>query len=343
MKVLFFAYGNNKIASSRTRVFQYFPYFNQKKIKTSFLVYTPEYSNFRSRFLTSFVFRILVYFKLFYFHLRSLTTKIIFIQKLYLPIFYVNILSLIGKIIIYDFDDAIYTNDLNQNINSKTLIRFNHCLKVAKLVIVENENTENYVNTFNPNTLKITGPIECNRYFPSHLVHDKVTIGWIGSPSTTKYLLIISEALKEIELKFSGRVNFITIGASKININGVNITNYNWNLESEVDLLQKIDIGIMPLPDDQWSRGKGGYKLLQYMAIGIPSVASPVGINSELIIENVNGFLAIETEEWVDKISNLITDKELRTQIGNNARVHVEENYSFEHYSEILIDKLKSF
>ena len=112
-------------------------------------------------------------------------------------------------------------------------------------------------------------------------------------------------------------------------------------METEVADLQSFDIGIMPLPDNEWTRGKGGYKLLQYMAVGVPCVASPVGINKELIRDGENGFLATTEEEWYEKLSLLIDNPELRREMGRRGRAYVVRNHSFEAAAPKLISALK--
>ena len=153
-------------------------------------------------------------------------------------------------------------------------------------------------------------------------------IGWIGSFSTTKYLRIVENPLRLLSLRYSNLVIEL-IGANDIVFDGVKMRTKRWNLDSEVSNLQNFDIGIMPLPDDNWTRGKGGYKLLQYCAIGIPCVASPVGINKEIVREGINGFLVKDQKDWVERLALLIEDKELRERLGRKAREIAVKEYSF--------------
>ena len=154
------------------------------------------------------------------------------------------------------------------------------------------------------------------------------------------YLNSISNVFSEINRKYLGKINFVTIGAGKLKTKNDIIKNHNWSLDTEVKLLQSFDIGIMPLFNDDWSKGKGGYKLLQYMSLGIPSIASPVGINCELVQHGVNGYLAKDDKDWIEILSKLIENDLLRKKIGNQARIIAEQNYTFEINSEIIIDKI---
>jgi len=127
-----------------------------------------------------------------------------------------------------------------------------------------------------------------------------------------------------------------------LNIDNIQISKKDWNLETEVNNLRNFDIGIMPLTDDDWAKGKGGYKLLQYMAMGIPCCASPVGINKQLIVEGSTGFLVNGQEDWFDKLSYLIENKSIRDKMGMNGRKRVKEFYSLEVAANKFTDIIKS-
>ena len=118
------------------------------------------------------------------------------------------------------------------------------------------------------------------------------------------------------------------------------VEQYGWSLETEVDLLANFDIGLMPLPDDPWTRGKGGYKLLQYGAVGLPVVASPVGVNREIVVDGVTGFLAESDTEWVDALARLIDDPDLRQTMGQAGRDRMVEHYSLTRSIQALIEIL---
>jgi len=113
-----------------------------------------------------------------------------------------------------------------------------------------------------------------------------------------------------------------------------------WTLAGEVDALATFDVGLMPLTDDPWSRGKGGYKILQYMAMGIPTVASPVGVNRDLVEHGVTGFLADTSDEWVTALERLATDASLRRQMGDAARRAALDRHSIDHHAPALVQAL---
>lgn len=166
------------------------------------------------------------------------------------------------------------------------------------------------------------------------------TIGWIGSPSTAKYLTTIAPALAESCL--AGRARVHLIGSGKIDIPGVPVELLPWNEATEVDAMRQFDVGIMPLPDAPWERGKCGFKLIQYMACGLPVVASPVGVNSEIVEHGVNGFLANSQAEWIEALDTLRRDVALRQRMGEAGRRKVEDRYALQVTAPRLAAVLKS-
>jgi glycosyltransferase involved in cell wall biosynthesis len=136
--------------------------------------------------------------------------------------------------------------------------------------------------------------------------------------------------LRKINEKYGNDITFKVIGDSSYQNEELNIVGISWNEADEIKELSGFDIGIMPLPDDEWAKGKCGLKGLQYMALEIPTIMSPVGVNTEIIQDGVNGFLAVDIDEWVEKLSLLIESLALREKLGKAARKTVLEKYSFE-------------
>jgi glycosyltransferase involved in cell wall biosynthesis len=152
-------------------------------------------------------------------------------------------------------------------------------------------------------------------------------VGWIGTPTTAGYLDALVEPLRALagQHEFTLRVS----GAgSDLIVPGVNVETPAWTLEREVELFNTCDVGVYPLSDDQWSRGKCGFKAIQFMACGVPVVASPVGVNCDIIEDGVNGFFAATPAEWQDRIGRLLADRELRRSMGAAARRTIEQRYS---------------
>jgi len=170
---------------------------------------------------------------------------------------------------------------------------------------------------------------------------DKViTIGWIGSPSTAKYLQEITPAL--VEVCAEGKAKVRLIGSGLVDLPDVDAEVLTWNEDTEADLMHSFDIGIMPLPDEPWARGKCGFKLIQYMACGLPVIASPVGVNCEIVEHGVNGFLASTKNEWIQALLMLRGNSELRWTMGAAGRRKVEEQYCLQVTAPKLVSLLQS-
>lgn len=152
-----------------------------------------------------------------------------------------------------------------------------------------------------------------------------LTIGWIGSPATSRYLARISEPLARLANR--RRIRLCLIGTDPLAIPGVEVVSLPWSEATEVEGILDFDIGVMPLADSPWERGKCGYKLIQYMACGLPVVASPVGVNTTLVEPGVNGFLARDAAGWYEALVRLADDAPLRRRMGAAGRERVEKEY----------------
>lgn len=238
-----------------------------------------------------------------------------------------------GTKIIYDFDDAIWLEDLNPNqgiFNKlKTPGKVSKLIELSHRTIVGNEYLASYARLFNQNISIIPSTVDFDKYVSLQSPNsDSICIGWTGSFSTLKHFESVIEALEGIHQQFKEKVIFKVIGVPEYQTDKIPIQSIPWSSESEVEDLAELDIGIMPLPDNEWTRGKCAMKGLQYMALGIPTIMSPVGINKEIIHEGENGMLAESTDEWVEKLSLLIEDSALREKLGKSGKQTVFENFS---------------
>jgi glycosyltransferase involved in cell wall biosynthesis len=238
---------------------------------------------------------------------------------------------LIRKNFIYDFDDAFF---LNYRQNKTSLInvllgnKFNFVLKNATAVLAGNNYLKNFSEAFNSNVYLFPTVLSLNAYKYCEPNDRKIpTIGWIGSPSTAKYLNIVKEPLSELSKKI--KFQFVCIGAKPPKIDGVLTKYLEWNENTYIQNIRDFDIGIMPLYDSSWEKGKCAFKLLQYMAVGRPVVASRVGANNDVVNNDV-GFLAKSKEDWVNYLTILLTSKEKRLNMGLKGRNLIEAKYSTE-------------
>jgi glycosyltransferase involved in cell wall biosynthesis len=235
---------------------------------------------------------------------------IIFIQRLFLPGWLLKLIRKRRIPIIFDFDDAIYLNVPGQPRNQERTARM---IRASLRVIVD-------------------------RFKPRAKDADQIfTIGWIGSFWTTKYIYEIKDALATVAK--SRTVRLLFIGADpKFSLSGIPIVIEPWSYEKEPELLQQMAVGIMPLTDDEWARGKGGYKLLLYMATALPVVASPVGVNQEIVQHGDTGFLATSQDEWVKYLIQLSDDPKLCRKMGTAGREVVVKQYS----RDVCFEKLQN-
>ena len=336
MKILFLTIGDKTVASTRVRVHGYLPILKQKGIEYKILSFTSRYKCRRilnlkgDTLFQSFLeiwYKIIILIQLL---VLSRAYNIIFIQKviLYKPIW--NILRRLNKRIIFDFDDAIH---LCKDIK--------YLLKEAASVIVSNDILQEFASEYNRNVYKLISPVEIdNQNLPKN--KNFVTLGWIGSPAASKSLNLLLSVFKNLIEKFNN-LNIIFMGAhANRHFESLRINTKDWSLENEEKFLEEIDIGIMPLEDNEWSRAKAGYKILLYMSRSVPCVASPVGINKEIIKDGVNGYWAETTKMWIEKLSLLIENPALRKKLGEEGRRTAEERYAYTIMAPRLMEIIKN-
>lgn len=265
----------------------------------------------------------------------------------YLPFFLDYIVRILNKNIILEFDDAIYLTHPR---------KMPKMIKMSRMVIVGNNLLRDYAVKFNQNVVVVPTVIDMRRYsppliplphksIPSPLVGEgkgegnRIIICWIGLAYNIHYLKQLSEVFKKLSTKY--KIVLKIISNKAIKIDGIDVIFKKWSYETEVEELQASHIGIMPLADDEWARGKCGLKLLQYMAAGIPSVASPVGVNREIISDGKNGFLCSTEDEWYEKLLRLCDDPVLRRRMGDAGRKTVEGEYSIDIWAPKLAEIYK--
>jgi glycosyltransferase involved in cell wall biosynthesis len=259
---------------------------------------------------------------------------IIFIQRLFLPRWLLKLIRKRRIPIIFDFDDAIYLNVPGQPRNQE---RTSRMIRASSQVIISSSELISFCQENDSDPVIIPTPVDTDRFKPRLNDADKIfTIGWIGSFWTTKYLSEIKDALTTVVK--SRTVRLLLNGADpKFSLSGIPIVIESWSYGKEPELLQQMTVGIMPLTNDEWARGKGGYKLLLYMATGLPVVASPVGVNQEIVQHGDNGFLASRQEEWVKYLIQLCDDPKLCRKMGMAGREVVVKQYS----RDVCFEKLQ--
>jgi glycosyltransferase involved in cell wall biosynthesis len=235
---------------------------------------------------------------------------------------------------IFDFDDSIwlqYVLGANKKFAFlKKAAKTSKIIESSNLIFAGNQYLADYAKYYNKNVVIIPTTIDTDVYRLSkgRTDHGALCIGWSGSFSTIQHFLYAIPVLKRIKEKYGVKVRFKIIGDSNYYCKELETQALPWKAETELLDLSDIDIGIMPLPDDEWAKGKCGLKGLQYMSIRVPTLMSPVGVNSTIIQNGINGYLPANEEDWIHYLSLLIEDSELRKKIGEMGRQTILDKYS---------------
>ena len=232
--------------------------------------------------------------------------------------------------LMFDFDDAIFLRD--PTAANPWAARLRPADKTASLcrmaahVTVGNEMLAAFARRHCPFVTVIPSTIDTVKYtVRRRYPNPRPVLGWTGSPTTVRYLKRLHAPL--LRLREVVDFELLVVGVA-VDLPGVDVRWIPWRADTEADDLRSIDIGVMPLTDDEWSRGKGGMKALQYMALGIPAVVSPVGANATIVVDGHNGLHATSDEEWFRQLLRLIRDPALGARLGQQARATVEHGYS---------------
>lgn len=237
-----------------------------------------------------------------------------------------------GVPIVFDFDDAIFVSYRSPSNGYLSYLKFagktKTICRLASHVMVGNPYLAEYARQFNDRVTVIPTTIDTKTYRPeeSKTTNGPLIIGWTGSHSTVQHLDTLRGALQKLATRENFRLR--VIGTPVYECAPIDVEAMRWRAKTEVDDLRPIDIGVMPLPEDKWSKGKCGAKALQFMGMGIPTVCSPVGVNTDIIQDDQNGFLAQTEDEWVDKLTRLLRSAALRRRLGEAGRATVEQKYS---------------
>jgi len=236
---------------------------------------------------------------------------------------------------VLDLDDATYVSYLSPTYGRwgsalKWFSKTNDLIRWAKIVTCGNRAIAEYVTSRGQQATIIPTVVDTERFRPrpDHDSEHIPVIGWVGTHSTYQYLASTFPALQRLAEKHRFRLKVVGAGRAEIAIPGVEVENLEWSLEREIADFQSFDIGLYPILEDDWSVGKSGFKSVQYMAVGVPFVTTPVGACAEIGTPNVTHFFATNENEWFTALSQLLADKELRRRMGTAGRQHAVEHYS---------------
>ncbi|NQU85503.1 MAG: glycosyltransferase family 4 protein [Mariniphaga sp.] len=337
MKILALTRYSELGASSRLRSYQYFPFLESCGINicvTSFFDDDYLVSKYAGTVSLARIFTL--YVKRLHLILQAKHFDLVWVEKEMIP--WVPSLIELGLFhkrvpLVVDYDDAIFHRYDQSRFSAVRFLlgkKIDAVMRRADLVIVGNDYISERAKQAGAKFIKlIPTVVDISRYtVPITDPERPFTIGWIGSPITAPYLYPLTTLLSD--LAHSKNIRILAIGANPEQVSSLPIETRPWSLKKEVEEIQHFDIGIMPLPDEPFERGKCGYKLIQYMACGKPVIASPVGINTKIVQEGVNGFLAETHEQWSSAFEQLYFDSSRRIQMGMEGRKLVETQYSMQ-------------
>ncbi len=360
-KILFYTIGTEIMPSSRARIYIYEKILKKRSIKYRII---PAINSFfckkriagkRGFPLIMPLFTLNVIARLVYFLLCISFYRTIVVQKVLFPVKMLPLIKIImkNKKKYFDMDDMIYRYHPEDRTNSesakKLAEKFRLNMMLYDKIIVSTEYLKkdiiiryNYKDNF---FYIVNNPIDTDLFSSvKKKINEPPVIGWIGTPTNTDYLDLCADALNRL-MKEGYRYRLFFSGADKGKINRmfdheINIIFRNWKLDSERELYDSVDIGLMPLPDDEWSRTKAGYKLMLYMSMKKIGIASGVGINNDIVKHGINGFIIKSESDWYTVLKGILDKKYPIENIRNEARKRILENYSKEKTGDRLITLL---
>lgn len=340
-------------ASSRYRVYQYLPYLSECGIEykvSSFMnlkMYRLTFS--RGSPVKKYGFLIGAIFKRLFIVFRFFRFDIIYMQRELLPFgppLLEYLLRLTGKKLVYDYDDALFINKTSQfnRLASffKGKTRQFAIFKASHCVLAGNDYLRDVAKQFCLNSITFEVAEDTDRILPGKKSTnpDRIVIGWLGSKTTVKYLANIRDPLIRLHRSYPQIEFHIVGGDQRFYIDGLPIQHFEWSLEGELEALKAFDIGIMPLPIEEWSKGKSGGKARTYMAAGVVPVVTAIGYNLQLIQHKKTGFLCENDDDWFNFISHLVDNDDFRIRVGKNARKYVIEHFNVKKQSQKMAEIL---
>ena len=335
-------------ASSRVRYFQYLPYLAANGINVTILpLLSDSYIKSLYGSKSSYWEVVSGYWRRLNIMLKVRRFDLLIVEKElfpYLPALAERLLSRIGIPYLVDYDDALF-HQYDQH--SSALVRgllgkkIDIVMRRSAMVVVGNSYLADRARQSRASkVIVIPTVVDAERYQPAQREINQVPIiGWMGTPITSHYLEHLLPVFAALRAKMA--VRFVAVGARPEDFSGTPVEVWPWNEQDEVKLLQKIDIGIMPLQDSPWERGKCGYKLIQYMACGLPVVASPVGVNEKIVKQGENGYLADNLDAWEQSLCRLLRlATSSRILMGAKGRDLVEKWYSLKVQGPRFLDAI---
>ncbi len=362
MRVLVVTLFTATSGSSRVMAFQFLPLLRELGIESDVItIYPDEFFNVQGGIVPAS--KLAKAWNFGYYLVRGMAQRLkaiiaagkydaVFVQRDPFPKLLFKLLQRQNPRIVYEFEDAFESTNpflKERGLLHRVLLHWQSSLyrnMVAKSrhVIASNPLCADEARPVNPNITVLCEPIDLTRYrqLPDKQPSSQLVVGWIGSPSTTSFLHFALEPLQRLCAKYPNLVLRVVGAGDHLDMPEVSVEKRTWSKETEVAELRSFDIGIMPLNPDPFYRAHLGHKMIQYMAVGIPVVASHTDINATVVEDGVNGYLVRNDDEWVERISQLLDDAEQRRRLGENGRQLVERRFALEKQAQALAGVLRS-
>lgn len=326
MTITFLTFGTEETASTRYRVLQFLPYLQKDGIRYRIVLYPAHNRPLRPFSKGWYLVRACI---------LSLGADLVFIQKILLPPWFLRILKVISKRIVYDVDDAMWLPgpnlaEFSEKVRKEKEQRFVDVLRRVHDVIVGNEDLKHFVEKHQPRVHLVPTCIDDSHYPQERgAFSERFCIGWIGSSGNFTYLRNLEDVFVSLFEKHGNSV-YLKIMSDQpfVSTSGIEIKNIQWSEKAELAEMQEFSVGLMPLLDSEWARGKCGFKALHYMALGIVPIASPVGVNTTIVQNGKTGFLPHTTEQWLHALETLKESPPLQKEMGEQARTFFQAHYS---------------
>jgi glycosyltransferase involved in cell wall biosynthesis len=334
--------------SSRVRFYQYYPYLRARgiEIQNAALLDDEYVRRLYGKQRTAPISIIAAYLQRLYWLTRSSSFDLLWIEKEllpWLPAWTEGMLRGLGVPYVVDFDDAVFHRyDMHTNVFMRNILgkKISAVMRHATSVVAGNDYLADYARQAGARNIEILpSVVDIERYSLKQKEKTEFRIGWIGSPVTAPFLGLINVALEQVAKNIDAHLVLVGSGDDDP-LPNIRKEIIPWSEESQVNHIQSFDVGIMPLPDAPFERGKCGYKLIQYMACGLPVIASPVGANTKIVEQGKTGFLASSNAEWVTALGTLYHDSQVRNAFGQAGRKKVEAEYSLQVAAPRLLEIL---
>lgn len=297
------------------------------------------------------IFTIIAYFKRFLVLFSLKKYDVVYVHlwvSPYGPALFERLTRLLSKRLIYDIDDLVFlghsseANRFYEKLKGKD--KMFYLMKNSDHVITCTPTLDDFARKYNQKTTDISSTVDTNSRYQSknnYAFQSKPVIGWSGSHSTSKYLYLIKDQLKELAKDIGFKL--LVMGDSTFSIEGVDVEAMEWSESIEMKTLAQFDIGLYPLPNEEWVLGKSGLKAIQYMALGIPTVATAIGANHRIIQDQVNGFLIPfeSPHSWTESLKVLLENEILRKEMGQKARETIVEKYSIHNNVKLYLEAIE--